>query len=167
VGPLEPIFFSRDIEMDVVLVLARVEETVSPVLEQLGYQLVERELVPQAGGWVLRLYIDKEGGVTIDDCARASRGIEDLIEVEELVPAKYTLEVSSPGVDRPLRRRQDFERYRGSTIRLKTHHPVNGRSNYKGTLEGLEGDDIVMTVDGVRYRLPISELAKARVEAKV
>jgi len=139
--------------MDVASVLARVEETVSPVLEQLGYQLVERELVPQAGGWVLRLYIDKEGGVTIDDCARASRGI--------------ALEVSSPGVDRPLRRRQDFERYRGSTIRLKTSHPVNGRSNYKGTLEGLEGDDIVMTVDGVRYRLPISELAKARVEAKV
>lgn len=148
--------------MDRDVMLQQVEELVTPVLQNLGYELVEREFAQEGGRTILRLYIDKPGGVTIDDCERASRGIEDVIEVEGLIPQAYRLELSSPGIDRPLRRRADFERFRGSTVRLKTAEPVAGRSNYKGTLEGIEGDDILMVVDGSRYRVPYAKLAKAR-----
>lgn len=153
--------------MDTRSVLKKIEELVSPVFENLGYELVERELINEGGRWILRLYIDKEGGVSIDDCWRASHSVEDLIEVEEVIPVRYNLEVSSPGINRPLRRRRDFERFRGSRIRLKTQRPIGGRSSYTGTLEGIDGDDIVMTVDGARYRVPYSELARARLEADV
>ena len=149
--------------MDRLIMLEQVEELVSPVMSQLGYELVEREYVQDAGGWVLRLYVDKSDGVTIDDCARVSRGVEDLIEVEGLISGNYRLEVSSPGLERPIRRRVDFEKLSGSTIKLKTLNPVDGRSNYRGILEGLDGDEIVMAVDGMRYRIPYCELAKARV----
>ena len=150
--------------MDTKDILQKVEDFVSPVLENLGYELVERELAQDSGRWILRLYIDKEGGVTIDDCARASHGVEDLIEVEGLIPMHYELELSSPGINRPIRRRKDFDRFKGETIRLKTTEPVNGRSNYKGILETLDGDEIVMIVDGDRYRVPYKFLAKARLE---
>ena len=149
--------------MDRLIMLEQVEELISPVLGQLGYELIEREYVQDAGGWILRLYIDKSDGITIDDCAKVSHSIEDLIEVEGLIPGNYRLEVSSPGLERPIRRRVDFEKLSGSTVKLKTLNPVDGRSNYRGILEGLDGDEIVMVVDGMRYRIPYCELAKARV----
>lgn len=152
--------------MDTQAILNQVEELVAPVLANIGYDLIERELVMESGRFVLRLYIDMEGGITIDDCECASHAVEDLIEVEGLVKGSYNLEVSSPGINRPLRRRKDFERFSGQTIRLKTLHPINGRSNYKGILEGIAGDDILMLVDGTQFRIPYSALAKARVESE-
>lgn len=149
--------------MDTRAILNKVEELAAPVIANLGYELIERELVMDAGRWTLRLYIDKEGGVTVDDCARVSRGVGDVIEVEGIVPMKYDLEVSSPGIDRPLRRRGDFEKFKGRQIRLKTLKQINGRGNYKGTLEGMDGDDIVIAVDGAAFKVPYSELAKAKI----
>lgn len=148
--------------MDLQALLKRVEEVVAPVLSHLGYDLIERELSMDSGRWVLRLFIDKAGGVTLDDCERASRGVEDIIEVEGLIPHAYCLEVSSPGIPRPIRRREDFERFCGACIRLKTHAPVDGRSNFKGTLERFEGDEIVMEVDGQHFRIPYAAMAKAK-----
>jgi len=160
-----PIFFRPEFgSMDNQLILKKIEELVAPVLGNLGYELVERELLMDGGRWVLRLYIDRESGVTIDDCARASHSVDDLIEVEEVIPVAYTLEVSSPGLNRPLRRREDFEKFCGSIVKLKTLHPVNGRSNYKGILVGMDGDDIVMSIDGTEYNVPLGELSRARVE---
>lgn len=153
--------------MDTQAILQKVEELLTPVLANLGYDLIERELVMESGRWTLRLYIDKEGGVTIDDCAQASHSVEDLIEVEGVIPAGYNLEVSSPGINRPLRRREDFEKFCGSRIRLKTLEQIDGRGNYKGTLERLEGDEIVMEVDGQHYRIPFAKLAKARLDIEV
>jgi len=150
--------------MDTNVILSKVEDIVTPVLGNLGYELVEREFLMDRGRWVLRLYIDREGGVTIDDCARASHSVEDLINVEGVIPYGYTLEVSSPGIDRPLRRREDFERFVGATVHLKTLHPVNGRSSFKGRLDGLEGDEILMTIDNAQHRVPFGELARARIE---
>lgn len=145
-------------------IAAKVEELVAPVLGNLGYTLIEREFVQDSGAWVLRLYIDREGGVTIDDCARASHAVEDLIAVEEVVPVRYRLEVSTPGIARPLRARADFEKYLGAKARIRTTHPIDGRGNFKGVLEGLEGDAVSMMIDNVRYLVPLDAIDRARLE---
>lgn len=149
--------------MDTQEILKGVEQIVAPVLENIGYTLVEREIVTESGRFVLRLYIDREGGVTIDDCARASRALEDIIEVEGVMPGGYNLEVSSPGINRPLRYKRDFERFTGSMIKLKTLEPIDGRGNYRGVLKGLDGDDILILVDGIQYRVPYAAMAKTRI----
>lgn len=143
---------------------AKAEKLVSPVLENMGYGLVACDFLQEGGRWILRLYIEKEGGVTIDDCVRASHGVEDLIVVEDIVPVGYSLEVSSPGVNRPLRKRADFERYVGERIAIKTSEPIDGRKNFKGVLSNLKGDDIVMIIDGSEYRVPIDAIGKAHLE---
>lgn len=150
--------------MDTQAILKKIEDLIGPVIGNLGYALIERELVMDGGRWVLRLYIDKESGITVGDCERVSNGIGDLIEVEGVVPMNYTLEVSSPGLDRPLRRREDFERFCGSVIRLRTSQPIAGRSNYKGVLIAMDGDDIVMSIDGAEHRIPLAALLRARLE---
>lgn len=153
--------------MDTLFTLKNVEDLVGPVLDNLGYELIERELVMESGRWVLRLYIDKDGGVGISDCERVSHSVEDLIEVEGVIPHAYSLEVSSPGINRPLRRKRDFEKYKGHNIKLRTLEPINGRGNYRGALQGIDGDDIVMTIDGVEFRIPYDALAKARLQQTV
>lgn len=144
--------------------LQRVETLLGPVLGHLGYELIERELVMDGGRWVLRLYVDKLGGVTVGDCERASRGVEDLLEVEGLLPEACRLEVSSPGIRRPIRRREDFEKYAGSRVRVRTRAPLEGRSNYVGILRRFEKDEIVLEIDGRERRIPYSELERARLE---
>jgi ribosome maturation factor RimP len=143
---------------------AKAEKLVVPVLENLGYGLVACDFLQEGGRWILRLYIEKEGGVTIDDCVRVSHGVEDLIAVEDIVPVGYSLEVSSPGVNRPLRKRADFERFVGERIAVKTSQPIEGRKNFKGVLSNLKGDDIVMIIDGSEYRVPLDAVGKAHLE---
>lgn len=142
----------------------KVEEVVQPLLAHLGFRLVEREFVNEMGRMVLRLYIDKEaGGVTIADCQQVSRAVGDSLDVSGVMTRRYVLEVSSPGVHRPLRFREDFERFAGHDIHLRTKYPIEGRSNYTGTLEGLVGDSITMIIEGKRYVIPYAALHKARV----
>lgn len=149
--------------MDQVTQLSTIEQIVRPVLESQGYRLVERELVTDAGRLVLRIYIDREGGVTIDDCSEVSRTLSAHLDVEDPIPGAYELEVSSPGIERPLRYPEDFERYKGEVIKLKTAQPINGRQNYKGVLTGSDATHIHMEVDGVDFAIPFSELHKARI----
>lgn len=148
--------------METKQILNNVEEAVSPILTDMGYELIERELIMDQGRWTLRLYIDKTGGVTIDDCTLVSHSIEDIIEVRELIPHAYNLEISSPGIDRPLRKPSDFEQFKGFTIRIRTNLLVEGRMNFKGTLEGMINNNIQIIVDGTRFNVPIETLAKAR-----
>ncbi len=142
----------------------KVEALVTPVLENLGYGLVACDFLHESGHWILRLYIDRDGGVTIDDCVRVSHSVEDLLAVEDIVHTRYNLEVSSPGIHRPLRKREDFERFMGEHAKIKTLHPIDGRSNFKGQLAGFDGDDLIMIIDGQRYKVPLSEVSKARLE---
>ena len=148
--------------------LGRVEQLIQPLLQHLGYRLVEREYVHQQGSWVLRLYIERETeNTTIDDCAHISRAIGDAIDVEGVIHGPYTLEISSPGIHRPLRYRADFERFIGSRVQLSTRSPIADRSHFRGILVGVDEQVIRMTVDGVAVDIPFAAMARANVVGEV
>lgn len=142
-------------------VLKKVEEVIQPILERLGYELVDLELVVE-GAQILRIYIDQEGGVTIADCELASRTISDSLDAEDFIPFKYRLELSSPGLDRPLKTFQDFQRFKGNMVKIKTQEPIEGRSNYKGKLTDVNEDQVSVAIDGKDYQIPVGLIAKAR-----
>ena len=127
-------------------------------VEALGYELVELEFPPH----LLRIYIDREGGVTVDDCEKVSRQVSGVLDVEDPIPGHYTLEVSSPGLDRPLRKAADYARFAGERAKLELSLPVDGRKRFTGTLKGREGGEVMIEVDGVLHRLPLEGIAKAR-----
>jgi len=145
------------------ITVAGLRDMLEPGVRTLGFELVEVEYKGAAGGQnVLRVYIDSPKGITVDDCARVSRQVSALLDVEDPIAEAYVLEVSSPGLDRPLTRREDFERYAGETIKVRMNEAVLGRRNFKGTLVGLEGDAVVVVVDNERFSLPIARIERAR-----
>jgi len=133
-----------------------------PVVAALGYELVELEFLPQGRGGLLRLYIDHQPeAVTLDDCERVSRQVSSVLDVEDPVPGAYSLEVSSPGLDRPLRKLGDFQRFAGRRAKVELTLPLNGRRRFTGILTGVEADEILMEVDGESFRLPVQQIGKA------
>lgn len=150
--------------MDYALLLEKVEQTVTPVLDDLGFDLAERQFVQAHGQWVLRLYIDrKEGSVTLADCEQVSRAVEGILDVEDMVPHPYCLEVSSPGIERPLRRPRDFERFKGAVIDLTAREPIQGRRHFRGVLKGLEKENIIVEDEQGPWQIPFSLFKKARI----
>ncbi|HLW73786.1 MAG TPA: ribosome maturation factor RimP [Gammaproteobacteria bacterium] len=139
--------------------LLRLLET--PV-EALGYEVVELEFHPQGRGGLLRIFIDREGGVTVDDCEKVSRQVSAVLDVEDPIPGAYTLEVSSPGLDRPLRKETDFARFAGEKAKLELLLPRDGRKRYTGTLKGCEAGEVLVEVDGLLHKLPLADIARAR-----
>lgn len=147
-----------------------------PVCADSGYELVDVEYTRGPTGWVVRVYIDRaadwlaagKGGISFDDCERLSRQLGPVLDVEDPVPHAYSLEVSSPGLDRPLRTAAHFQRYLGETAKVSLAAPLEGRRNFKGILRALEpepGPDaraLVMEVDGVEHRLPLADIHSAR-----
>ncbi len=138
-------------------------ELFEPVVDGLGYELIEIEHFPNPKHGVLRLYIDKEGGVNVDDCSTVSRQISALIDVEEPINGKFNLEVSSPGSDRPLRRLKDFQRFVGSLVKLKSVMPMDGQRNFKGRLLEATEETVVIETDSEEISLPMSAIDKARI----
>ena len=134
-----------------------------PVVSGMGYDLIEIEHFPNPKHGVLRLYIDKEGGVNVDDCSNVSRQISALIDVEEPVRGQFNLEISSPGADRPLRRLQDFQRFIGSLVKLKTVMPLEGQRNFKGRLLEASEEVLVIETDTEEISLPMNAVEKARI----
>lgn len=140
-----------------------VYDLVEPIAKEEGLGLLDVQWI--SGEGVLRIYLEKEeGAVTLDDCARVSHAIEDILDVKGIVPARYHLEVSSPGVNRPLKRRPHFQKVLGQTIRLRTHKAIDGRRNYKGILKQADGD-LVMEIDRQEVRIPMDLVEKANLEA--
>ncbi len=133
-----------------------------PVVIGMGYELVEIEYLPNPKYGVLRLFIDKEAGIQVEDCSAVSRQISALIDVEDPVSGKFNLEVSSPGLDRPLRRAEDFQQFSGEVIKVKTSMAFEGQRNFKGLLKGLEEDLVVIECEDKEVRLPITAIDKAR-----
>jgi ribosome maturation factor RimP len=131
--------------------------------EALGYEMLGVEYLPRPkAGHLLRVYIDSDGGVGLSDCEKVSHQISGVLEVEDPVRGEYALEVSSPGLDRPLFEKVHFERFVGELARVKLNAALNGRSNYKGTILEIDGEDVVMQVEGEPVRLPFAQIASAR-----
>lgn len=128
----------------------------------LGFELVDVELAGGDHHPTLRVYIDGPAGVNVDDCARVSRQLSALLDVEDPLPGQYTLEVSSPGLDRPLVKPEDFKRYVGETIKVKMQQPLLGRRNFSGRLVDVTADHIVVEVDKENFCLAFDGMERAR-----
>jgi ribosome maturation factor RimP len=137
-----------------------------PPIEALDYDLVDIEFVREGRGGILRIFIDRRpahaGGVSIEDCARASHAVSAVLETEDPIKGHYTLEVSSPGLDRILRTRAHFERFVGERIFAELKLPMDGRRRFIGVLKSVAADTIVVEVDGKAYSLPLDRIQKAR-----
>jgi ribosome maturation factor RimP len=141
---------------------AELRRVLEPGVKALGFELVDVELAGQGRRSTLRVYIDSPRGVTVDDCAKVSRQLSAILDVEDPIPGSYALEVSSPGLDRPLVTPEDFRRFRGEEVKLRTADAVNGRRNFKGRLVEAGDDGIVIEVDGQRFELAYSGIERAR-----
>ena len=140
----------------------QLSELLGPVVSDLGYELWELEYAPRAGGALLRLYIDSVAGISLDDCERVSRAVSATLDSADPIPGNYTLEVSSPGLDRVLRTPAHFERFAGERVRVEMAHPVAGRKRFSGQLLAANGREITLDVEGGRVSLPIDDIHKAR-----
>ena len=147
---------------------ARAQELLEPIVAGEGLELLEVEFVREREGWVLRLFIDKPGGrVGLDECTQVSRAVDTVLDVEDIVPHEYNLEVSSPGVNRPLKKPVHFERVKGQTVKVKTFGPIGEppRKNFTGTLTEVAADAISVDVEGAgNFRIPFKDIAKANLE---
>jgi ribosome maturation factor RimP len=136
---------------------------IEPVLSGLGYELVDLQLALAQGGGRLRLFIDRDAGVSIDDCEQASRAISALLDADDPIPVAYTLEVSTPGLDRVLRTPAHFSRYAEQRVHVELVAPRDGRRRYTGQLLGVVDDGIGLEVDGQKVLLKFSEIDRAHV----
>jgi ribosome maturation factor RimP len=143
------------------LVTKRVIDLVEGILDEMGFELVDVAYLPEHGRWVLRLYIDKEGGVTIGDCALVSREMGDLIDVKDIIEHEYILEVSSPGLNRPLRKETDIIRVIGKKIKVRTAIPVKGRRNFSGFLKDYRDGTLYLELDDNLVALSWPDVEKA------
>ena len=147
----------------------RIAHAVEPAIEAEGYALVDVELKGEGGGRVLRLFIDKpDGSITLDDCQAVSELVSPMLDVENVVQGRYYLEVSSPGINRRIRKQADFERFIGSTVKIRLRSPLNGRRKITGVIEGV-GDGEVVVRDkrseaGEPSRVPLAAIDKANLQ---
>jgi ribosome maturation factor RimP len=132
----------------------------------LGFDLWGVEYVSQGRHSVVRIYIDSPKGITVDDCAAVSRQVGSILDVEDPITGEYTLEVSSPGMDRLLFKLEQYSRYVGEVLELRLRSAFEGRRKYKGILKGIEGEDVVVQVDNHEYLLPYGAIEKARVHPR-
>jgi ribosome maturation factor RimP len=138
-----------------------------PLVEGLGYELWELEYSAGRGNGFLRLYIDAEAGITLEDCERVSRAVSERLDAEDPIPGQYTLEVSSPGLERPLRTPAQFARYVGETVLVEMAQAVEGRRRFKGALAAAGTETIEVEVDGRRWALPVAAIRKAHLAPDV
>jgi len=145
--------------------IATLRQVVEPLLVAEGMDLVDLQWSRRGRRWVLALFIEREGGVTLDDCARISRQVGGRIEVDNLIEQAYTLEVSSPGLDRPLRTLADFERFHAHLARIVTTIPIQGRSTIVGRLKGVEGECVLVEAKRLgTVPIPVTQIKHARLE---
>ncbi len=145
----------------------QLSEMLKPAAEALGYEFLGIEYVGQGIHSVLRLYIDHENGIGVEDCSKVSHQVSGILEVEDPITSQFTLEVSSPGLDRPLFNLSHFEKVVGETVNLKCHIGVDGRRKFKGKLIEVSKQLLVIEVDGQLYELDFRDVDKANLVAEI
>ena len=143
--------------------LEQLQALLAPVVEALGYECWGLEFISQGRHSLLRVYIDRPEGILIDDCEIVSRQVSGILDVEDPISGEYTLEVSSPGMDRPLFTLEQFARYVGEQVKIKLRTPFERRRNFQGILRGVEEQDVVVQVDNQEFLLPIDSIDKANI----
>jgi ribosome maturation factor RimP len=144
----------------------QIQALLEPTVEAMGFELWGVEYLSQGRHSVLRLYIEAEQGISVDDCAAVSGQVGSVLDVEDPIAGEYTLEVSSPGMDRLLFKLDQYPAYLGEYLELRLRTPFEGRRKYKGLLNGIEGEDVVIQVDDHEYLLPFSAIDRARVQPR-
>ncbi len=139
----------------------RVTQVAEPLCESENFELVHVEVLGQNREKIVRLFVDKPGGIALDDCVLISRQLGDLIDVQIEDIGSYRLEVSSPGPNRPLKKKEDFHRFKGSKIKIETHEAVNGRKRFTGILETAEGSSVTLSIDGNPVEISDLNICKA------
>jgi ribosome maturation factor RimP len=142
-------------------------ELLGPVVAGLGYELWEIEYAPRAGGGLLRLYIDAAEGISLEDCERVSRAVSETLDEADPIPGQYTLEVSSPGLDRVLRTQAHFARFAGERVKLEMMRAVDGRKRFQGRLRAVGESEITLEMDGGTVSLPIDDIHRARLVPEI
>jgi len=158
-----PAFFVSGTEIAMDATLTRVWQLAAPLVEGERMEIVDIEFRHEGsrGGRVLRLYLDKEGGPNVDDLTRVSRQLSELLDAEDTIDGTYTLEVSSPGINRPLKKPAHFTRFIGKRIRVRTRDLIDGRRSFLGILGEVVDDSVILTQEGKRYQIPFSMIEKS------
>jgi ribosome maturation factor RimP len=143
----------------------RIDKIAAQAAKENGVEFVHSEIVGSKRNMTVRIYIDKPQGVTLEDCSIVSRGIEDVIDADDFIPSPYVLEVSSPGLERPLFSIQDFEKFAGKKAKVKTSEAIDGQANFNGRIAAVEGSEIVFEdkTNGT-VRIPFEKVAKANLK---
>ena len=154
-------------------VVEHVRDLAARVAGSLGLDIFDVQYRREAGGMILRVQIDRPGtarpedGVSVEDCAAVSRDLSAMLDVEDVVPTAYTLEVSSPGLDRPLRHAEDYRRFVGRRAKLVVRQAIDGQTFFRGTIGGLEGEDVLIdSENGRRHRVPLATITRANLEVE-
>lgn len=142
----------------------RIRKLAEPVVVSEGMELIHVECIKMHTRWIIRLFLDKDGGITLDDCANISNQLGDIFDIREVINGSYTLEVSSPGMDRPISRDQDFLKYKGSKVNIKTNVKIEGVKNFHGILSDYVEENgrkmVLVDISGKIYRIPQQEINK-------
>ena len=141
---------------------AKTEELLQPLVDAHGFELVDVEYVKEAGNWYLRAYIDKPGGIAVDDCEVISRALSDKLDEEDYIEDSYILEVSSPGLDRPLKKEKDFARSMGRLVEVRTYRPIDKQKEFTGILKEFNKDSFTIVIEDNEMTFQRSETALVR-----
>lgn len=149
--------------------LTKIEEIVTPVLSPEGVEVVDLTYQKEHGGWTLRFYLDKSGGFSLDDCAQWSERIGSLLDAADVISHAYVLEVSSPGIERPLKKLEDFRKFIGQRASVKLFAPIDGQKNFHGVLTGCSEQTVELDLEDTRRRvsLPRTQIAKANLKPDI
>lgn len=146
---------------------AKIQALIQPAVQALGYELVGIEHLSQGRHSLLRIYIDSEDGITLDDCERVSHQVSGLLDVEDAIHGHYNLEVSSPGLDRPLFSEEQFQRFSGKEAKVRLSVPMDGRKNFTGVIRGVSDGKVILEVDQQTVELPFDSIEKANLNPDI
>lgn len=150
------------------LLIEQIEQLIAPVLQEHGAEEVDAQFVHEHGQWILRFFLDKPCGITLDDCAALSDHIGRILDAADIIKQRYSLEISSPGINRPLKKESDYQRFVGERVDVTLYAPLNGRRHFKGTLQSVNaGIVVVEEAPQQTFALPLADVAKAKLDPEI